>query len=226
MKKSSLIILAGIFAVIITMAAADLKLKKEYDTKNIKEYLVYKTLPPFHYIKDDFKSKRTYEWYVCNIRSDKKYGVGIGFILGNRLEFVVKNDTLFIQKPADAPINDVVYRVPVTIFTGPLKGVSARSCQMTVAGKMADSMMAFATEKAEIKFEHLVTNSLSVETDKAANVTISATDTLNNLHLQLRSTSSFIANNVFIANKTLQLSDSASLKLSGRSLENFGVKKN
>ena len=226
MKKSSLIILAGIFVVIIAMATADLKLKKEYDTKNIKEYLIYKTLPPFHYIKDDFKSKRTYEWYVCNIRSDKKYGVGISFTVGHRLEFVVKNDTLFIQKPVDASINDVVYGIPITIFTGPLKGVSARSCQMTVAGKMADSMMAFATEKAEIKFEHLVTHSLEVETDKSAAVTISATDTLPTLHLLLRSTSSFIANNVFIANKYLQITDSASLKLSGRSLENFGVKRN
>ncbi len=226
MKKSSLIVLAGILAAIITLAAADLKLKKEYATNNIKEYLVYKDLLPFHYIKDDFKSVRTYEWYVCNIRSDKKYGVGIGFALGNRLEFVVKNDTLFIQKPANAAINDVVYGIPVTIFTGPLRGVSARSCQMTVTGKMEDSMMAFATEKAEIKFEHLLTNSLSVETEKAASVSISATDTLKNLHLQLRSTSSFTSNNVFIANKTLQLNDSASLKLSGRSLENFGVKKN
>ena len=97
---------------------------------------------------------------------------------------------------------------------------------MTVDGKMADSMMVFATEKSEIKFEHLITRSLAVETDKSAVVTISATDTLQNLNLQLRSTSSFASNNVFIANKYLQLSDSASLKLSGRSLENFGVRKN
>ncbi|MES2328493.1 MAG: hypothetical protein V4539_02755 [Bacteroidota bacterium] len=226
MKKSSLIILAGILAAIITLAAADLKLKKEYDAKNIKEYLIYKPLPPFHYIKDDFNGKRTYEWYICNIRSDKKYGVGIGFVVGNRLEFVVKNDTLFIQKPVDAALNDIVYGLPVTIFTGPLKGVSARVCQMTITGKMDDTIRAVATDKAEIKFEHLVTHSLAVETDKNATVTLSATDTLQNLHLQLRSTSSFTSNNVFIANKILLLGDSASLKLSGRSLDNFGIRKN
>lgn len=226
MKKSSLIILTGILAVVITMAAADLKLKKEYDAKNIKEYLIYKTLPAFHFIKDDFTGKQTYEWYICNIRSAKKSGVGIGYDAEKILSFVVKNDTLFIQKPAGTALNDMAYGLPVTIFTGPLKGVMARTCQMNIDGKMADSISAIATDKAEIKFEHLVTNSLKVDADNTAKVTVSATDTLRNLHVQLRSTSSFIASNVFIINKDLQMSDFASLKLSGRSLENFGVKRN
>ncbi len=226
MKKSSLIVITGILIAMITMAAADLKIKKEYDAKNIKEYLIYKTLPPFHYIKDNYTAKQSYEWYVCNIRSSNKSGVGIGFRAELLFDFVVKNDTLFIQKPAITTFTDIAYGIPLTIFTGPLKGVVAKSCWMNIEGKMADSISAIATDKADIKFEHLATSTLRIDADNTSKVSVSATDSLKNLYVQLRSNSSFTANNVFITNKYLQMTDSASLKLSGKSLENFGVKRN
>jgi hypothetical protein len=225
MKKSSLIVITGILIAMITLAAADLKVKKEYDANNIKEYLIYKALPPFHYIKDNYTGKQVYEWYICNIRSANKSGVGMDFRAELLFDFVVKNDTLFIQKPAFSTFTDIAYGIPLTIFTAPLKGVVARSCWMNIDGKMADSISAIASNKADIKFDHLTTKALRIEADNTSKVSISGTDSLKNLYVQLRSTSSFSANNVFISNKYLQMTDSASLRLSGRSLENFGVKK-
>lgn len=226
MKKSSVIIFAGIFLAIVTLAAANMKLKKEYDKKNIREYLIYNSLPSFHYVKDDFNSNQAEEWYTCNIRSGPKYGVGSGFATEKILSFVVKNDTLFISKPNNLSMINMVWGIPVTIFCGSLKGVTANSCVMTLDGAMADSITITANRRAQVKVQHLQTGYLEVNADNSATVWVGATDSIKSVHIRLKDKSSFAADNVLIGEKTLRLSDSASLKLTGRSLANFGIHPN
>jgi hypothetical protein len=42
-----------------TLAATDLKLKSEYDKKNLVDYMVFTALPVFHYVKDNFTDPAT-----------------------------------------------------------------------------------------------------------------------------------------------------------------------
>jgi hypothetical protein len=96
---------------------------------------------------------------------------------------------------------------------------------MNLSGKMADSIRAIASNKSTISFENLQTHYLKAEADKTARIMISATDTLQNLSLELKSHSNFVANNVYIQKRELQLGDSASLQLTGKSLQTFGIVK-
>ncbi len=226
MKKSSIAALVGLIGAIVTLAAANGKLKSEYEKNNIQQYLAYTELPPFHFVKDNYTGEYTDEWYTCNIISGKQYSIGTSFDVSQQLfSYTVKNDTLLIERKKGTSF-DIAYGVPLIINCGPLKGISARSCNMTVTGKMADSISATAVNKATIKFEHLKTAYLKADADKNASISISATDTLQRLSLQLKSHSSFAANNVYIINRNLQLGDSASLQLSGKSLQTFGIGKN
>jgi hypothetical protein len=226
MKKSFLFVWIGFLGFMIIMVAGDMKLKAEYENRHMKDYLTYTSLPAFHYVKDNFIGKQSWEWYVCNIVSGNKYGVGSGFDISKRILTYVKNDTLFIEKPSDVALNDIAFGVPITVFCGPLKGISALVCKMNITGKMADSLAVSAASKSEMQFLHLSTQYLTITGTDKASITISASDKIPELVLRLKSTSRFTADNVLIENKKLELSDSASLQLTGRSLADFGIKKN
>lgn len=227
MKTSSIIVFAGIAIAIMSMAAANIKLKTDYEKKNIREYVVYTDLPPFHYIKDNFIPKYPQEWYVCDVTQSTKFGVGSGFDNAQELfSYTVKNDTLLIeQKAKSALINDVIYGIPIKIYCGPLKGVVSKIAEMNISGKMADSITAIVTDKGSIRFKHLQTLLLKAEANNKGKISVLETDTLPGLSLHLNSQSAFSADNVVISNKTVRLSDSASLQLVGRSLQTFGLGK-
>jgi hypothetical protein len=226
MKKSIAISLAGLLAAIVTIAAANIKLKKEYDLKNIKEYLAYKTLPVFHHIKDSYNLRQPWEWYVCNVKSAGKSGVGMSYDADGLLAFAVKNDTLFITKPENVSSNYIVFGIPVTIFCDDLRSISTKIANINIQATTADSVKVEALKKTEVKFQHLNAHYLEVTADNAASVSVSSTDTLASLALNLQSTSSFGANNVYIKNSHFLIGDSASLRLSGKSLDNIGIKRN
>jgi hypothetical protein len=64
---------------------------------------------------------------------------------------------------------------------------------------------------------------LMVNASDKASINVSSKDTINQASIQLNGQSSFSANNIVIKQKKLQLGDSASLHLKGRSLKDFGV---
>jgi hypothetical protein len=226
MKKSNLIILAGTLTVFVTFAATNLKLKSEYDKKNLKEYMVFTPLPAFHYIKDNFTSEQDHEQYFCNVSSGDKYGTSVGFFEKDMFDCFAKNDTLFIQKKTDANSIVIINGGPFRIFSGPLKGVFTNAGSMTINGRMADSFLLKTANDSHIRLYHLQTKLLSIDAGQSAGISVMQTDTIPSLQLRLQGRSSFTADNIVILNKKLQLGDSASLVLTGRSLADFGIKKN
>jgi hypothetical protein len=227
MKKSSIIIISGLLCVLIALATSDLKLKTEYVNRNLKGYLQFKSLPPFHYIKDDFTGTQYFEWYHCSIHSSEKYSAGMGYFEKDLLDYYVKEDTLFIRKSPNATVVQFAYGAPITIMAGPgLKGIIAKTGSMLVYGKVADTFSISATDNARVSLSHLHTNQLMIKANGDANLTLQATDTLPSLQLELEGKSAFTNSNMIILKKNIRLGDSASLVLSGRSLADFGIKKN
>src|ERR1700749_1895068 len=98
MKTSTLIATIAIAGSFITVTAANLKLKSEYDRHNLKDAFVNTEVPSFRFIKDLTDSNSLHTG-VFEIRAGKKETPGVAKYYSQEKVFVfrVVNDTLYIE---------------------------------------------------------------------------------------------------------------------------------
>ena len=226
MKKSTVIILAGITGLLATLTAANLKLSSEYKQGKVGSYYTAQMLPVFHNIKELGINEEDLDYYkMITIRQQKdSSAVLYEYYSSLNLIFKVENDTLFIIP--DTKRKKRMNERYLTILCPELKSLSGIRSSFTIDKMKTDSLSLIADKQSQISFTNGQITTLSVVADSLANVSVTSSDTIAYAAIQLKGFSSFKAQDAIILNRKLQLSSGSILSLSGRSLENFGIKKN
>ncbi|MEO8173617.1 MAG: DUF2807 domain-containing protein [Sediminibacterium sp.] len=223
MKKSTLLAAAGIIGAIATLAAVNLKIKSEYNRGNIKNPYTINKLGAFKYIKVVFDStSRNGEVFRINISKGADYSMGTYYSERAKILSWIFNDTLIITNDKLDKEHYSLY--DAVLITAPeLKGIDVTKGSYVV--KKDDSgdfsVTANAESKVDLKLNKI--NTLIVNASGKSSVNVSAKDTIQQANIQLNDKSSLNAYNIIIKEKKLQLSDSSSLLLRGRSIKDFGV---
>jgi hypothetical protein len=225
MKKSFLLVLLAGLIFIVTLAAANMKLKTEYTKGHYVNTDIKTILPSFSYIKEDLNPMMNRD-FRCNIvvlQSDEN-SIAMDSTISDLIDFSVENDTLFLRQSQAATKRGEFFYYPVTVSAKQLKGVIARRNQFSVRQIKVNTLQVTAYGKSRVTFTNITVSNLEAYAEKTAGIKIEHTDSIGNATLTLRDRSFFDAENVVFANKTFNLSDSSSLQLSGKSVASFGVK--
>jgi len=226
MKKSTLIAGIAVIGTFLTLTAANLKLKQEYTAGNIRKPLVEKKLAPFHFIKETLDRRHYYgSGFIVTNRKGLPESLSLNIDDQERLIFEVSNDTLFIKNnPLDKDFR--VLSSTIYINANELKNVIATNGIFNIGQEntVSFSIIAGGISKVDIIVTKL--DNLSIYGSEDAKIIVFASDTIRHASIQMKDNSIFEARDLVIKQKTLQLGNQASLQLTGRSLEDFGVKRN
>ncbi|MES2372368.1 MAG: DUF2807 domain-containing protein [Bacteroidota bacterium] len=223
MKKSTLLAGTAVIGAIATLAAVNLKLKSEYTKGNIKNPYTITKLASFKYIKVVFDSTSRYgEEFKINISKDADYSIGTYYSERAKLVSKVSNDTLIITNdPFD---KDHYSLFDAVIITAPqLVALDVTKGSYVVKQDDTESLSISANNESKVDLKFKKINTLMVNASGKAFINVSTKDTINQANIQLNDLSSFSANNIVIRQKKLQLGDSTTLHLKGRSVKDFGV---
>jgi hypothetical protein len=139
-----------------------------------------------------------------------------------KLVYNVVNDTLVITND---PLDKEHYSLfdAVMINTAELKGISVTKGSYRITQDDTDSFSVTANAKSNVDIRLNKIRLLTIKANSTAVVTVSSKDTISAADIQLDGKSSFNAKNIVIKQKKLQLGDSTTLHLTGRSMKDFGV---
>lgn len=222
MKKSTLIATLAIISAMATLGAVNLKLKSEYHKGNIKDPYTKTTLVGFKYIKVVFDSASNGEEFKINVSKKAESSIATYYSERAKLLYKVSNDTLIISND---PFDEEHYSLydPVIINTPELKAISVSKGTYHINVADTDSLSVNAKEKSGINLNLRKLQWLSVNAAGNVSINVASKDTIGNALIQLADKSSFNAKDIIIRQKKLQLGDSATLHLTGRSIKDFGV---
>jgi len=224
MKRSTLIAIIAVIGAISILAAANLKLKSEYSKGNIKDPYTKTKLAPFKYIKVVFDSSSANgEEFKINVSKAAQPSIATYYSERAKLLFRVSNDTLLISNDSLDKEHTSLFDV-VIISVPELKGISAAKGSYMISDGNTDSLVIKAAGKAVIDLKLNNALFLAVSATDKATINVSSKDTIRGAEIQLADKSSFTAKDILIKQKKLQLSDSATLHLIGRSIVDFGIK--
>ena len=226
MKKSTITILLGITGLLTVHTAANLKLSSHYKLGKIGSYYKAQMLPIFHNIKEVGINEDDWDYYKTIMIRQQKDSSAILYEYYSSLNliFKVENDTLFLIP--DIKGKKRMNERYLTILCPELKSLSSIRSSFTISKMKTDNLLLMADKQSQITFLNGHISTLGVVADSLAIVNVTSSDTISYADIQLKGSSSFLAQDVIILNRKLQLSSSSALSLSGKSLENFGVKKN
>lgn len=223
MKKSTLIATLGAIGAVATLAAANLKLKSEYNKGNIKDPYTKTKLAAFKYIKVVFDSTSANgEEFRINVSKEAEPSIATYYEERAKLVYKVSNDTLIVTND---PFDKEHYSLfdAVIINTPELKAISVTKGSYHINAGNTDSLSVTANKKTGVNLKLNKTHWLTVNASDQASIIVAAKDTIGEAMIQLADKSSFSAKDIIIIQKKLQLGDSTTLNLTGRSMKNFGV---
>jgi hypothetical protein len=223
MKKSTFLAGAAVIGAVATLVTVNLNLKAEYNKGNMKNPYTITKLTAFKYIKVVFDStSRNGEEFKINISKDADYSIGTYYSERTKLISKVSNDTLIITNdPFD---KDHYSLADAVIITAPeLKSMAVTKGSYLVKQDNTESFSVTANKESKVDLKLKKTNLLIVNASDKASINVYSKDTINQASIQLNDKSSFDANYVIIRQKNLQLGDSTTLHLRGRSMKDFGV---
>lgn len=241
MKTSTLIATVAIAGAFVLLTAANLKIKNEYTKGNLKDAFVKRPLASFRFIKDNTDSSTLKKGrFDITVANGNKPGVSSYYDEKSVYLFTVSNDTLYIttdQANKDLYNNGAL----IIISTNQLNKLDVAQGSFSVSSSNRDSLSVIAGERSDISIKissvqelmaldkekrkfSLPPASLSIVAKGRARVSLETKDTLNNVSIRLDDKSTFIARDVVMKHRKLQLGNQANLQLSGRSIENFGLK--
>ncbi|MES2004619.1 MAG: hypothetical protein V4450_08860 [Bacteroidota bacterium] len=222
MKKSTLIAGLAIVGCFAAFAAANLKLKQEYTKGNIQSAFTKSKLAPFRFIKVDFDSTSHFDGdFEITVRKSLQPGLSKYYEEEGKFVYTILNDTLVIQ-------NDPLYKdhnIPmytIKIDAPYLAGIDVTRGRYVINLADSDSLSIIAGRRSSVNLALNKINNLSI-TASDAYISINAVEPIEKAMIQLFGESSLNADNIIIKQKKLVLSKAASLRLSGRSMEDFGV---
>jgi hypothetical protein len=223
MKKSTFLAGAAVIGAVATLAAVNLKIKSEYNKGNIKNPYTITKLAAFKYIKVVFDStSRNGEEFKINISKGADYSIGTYYSERAKLIFKVSNDTLVITND---PFDKDHYSLydPAIITASELKSIDVTKGSYLVIQDNTESFSVTANKESRVDLKLKKTNLLILHASDKASINVASKDTINQASIQLNDKSSLDAKYVIIRQKKLQLGDSATLHLRGRSMKDFGV---
>lgn len=227
MKKSTATVILAFIVCFVTLSAANLKLKKAYDKGEIKTLFITRPLPPFSYVKETL-NEVPFADYRCTIaiKSSTENTSGVDSLSAANVDFNVINDTLFITPSKEAVTTNTPMYSRININATHLKGIIARKNTINFTGGRSgdDSLTVTAFGRSQVNLSNIKTGAISINASGTSKVTIEATDSINNVIVNLKDKSCFSANNVILKSKVLHMSDSCSLQLTGKSIVDFGIK--
>lgn len=223
MKKSTLIATIAALGAVATLAATNLKLKSEYNKGNIKDPYTKTTMASFKYIKVVFDSTSTNgEEFRIKVSKKSESSVATYYSERAKLLYNVSNDTLYISNdPFDKEHNSLYS--PVIISTPELKAINVTKGSYHINADDMDSLSVTAKGKLGINLNLRKLQWLGVNAAGNVSLIVASKDTIASALIQVADKSSFSAKDIIIGQKKLQLGDSATLNLTGRSIKDFGV---
>jgi hypothetical protein len=225
MKTSTLIATLAVTCGIVTITATNLKLKDEYSKGKLQDPYIKKELASFHFIKDmtDTSSLRGGHFEI-HVGKSEGSSVSNYYSITPTFLFEVANDTLYISTDKTSDSRYVNWS-PLIIRTNHLTKIDLNNGDIDLAVADNPDLTITAGKKSNVDVKIFgKMNTLSVFAGNSAAVAISAEDTINKMTVQLNDRSSFNAKDLLIVERSMQLSSRANLQLSGRSIENFGLK--
>lgn len=221
MKKSTLMVTLAVAGVFITLTAANLKLKSEYEKGAIKSALVPEDLASFHYIKTPADSTTVdFVSFEINVDRKNKSSVSRYYYDERHMNFKVVNDTLFIR---NEPGDNTRRMSTVVINTPYLKNIDVMKGRYIIKQAESDSLAVTAGGESSVTMEMGKLNSIRINSMGKSKVVLSATAIINEGWIEVKDRSSFHAKNIVIADKKISVGDSCSILLSGRSVKDFKV---
>ncbi len=225
MKKSFLFAALAILVTICTLTAGNLKLKNEYSSGHIHSPFTTTNLPAFSYVKETLSTAGpTYKSFHIYVKPGQASSVSIYFDRPDVYRYHVINDTLFIDN--DAAQERDYDNLPIYLTCSELKKIIVATGSFSIRESAADSLSIIATSgsRVDIVGDHL--KNIFVEASGKSAISFSGIDTVLHASLSFKDSSNLHISDVVIKEKSLHMDKLTSLLLSGRSVENFGVKKN
>lgn len=226
MKTSTIIATLAVTLGFASLTAANMKLKSEYDKGHLVDPYVKQSLPAFKYIKDltDSSSLKNGRFEI-HVGNKEESSVGNYYAARNSFLFNVKNDTLYItlDKSDGSPYS---HWFPIIFRTKQLESLDVVNGEYVIISDVDSDLSIKATRKSEVEVRAGSIKTLSVLAANTASISVSAKDTIAKMNVRLDDKSTFNAKDLVIGERSLQLSKRSNIELSGRSIENFGVKNN
>lgn len=223
MKKSTLLAIVAIIGTIATLLTINLKLKAEYNKGNMQDPYTKTKLAAFKYIKVVFDSTSANgEEFRINVSKTAEPSIATYYNESAKLVYKVSNDTLFVTNdPFDKEHYSLFDRV--IINTPELKAISVTKGSYQINADHTDSLSVTANKKTGVNLKLNKPHWLTIDASNEASITVTSKDTIGGALIQLTDKSSFTAKDIIIKQKKLQLGDSTTLHLTGRSMKDFGV---
>lgn len=225
MKTSTILITLGIVTSFATLTVTNLQLKKDYDRNQLKDPFVKRAIPSFHYIRNYADSNVLHRGnFQVLIGTSDTAGIATYYAEQEQFHFNVSNDTLNIT--ANPEFKEVFgSRTPVFIYVKDLRGLKTINGEYELKGKDIDSLSIVAEKNADIRLNAEKARAIDALAIHNGEISLSVKDAVGSLHVKLEDESGLYANNVAADRKNIQVSERASIRLKGRSIDNFGLKK-
>lgn len=224
MKTSTLIAILAVTGGFATLTVVNFKLKSEYDKGKFENPYIKKTLPAFSHIKDltDTNTLKNGRFEI-RVGNSEEPGVATYYAARKTYNFDVRNDTLYISldKTDQSPYS---HWLPMIITTKQLESIDVVNGEYRIVSNINADLSIKAVRKAEVDVKAGGLKTLSIAAANTASIGVSAKDSIAAMNIRLDDNSSFNAKDLVIGQRSLQLGKRANLQLSGRSIENFGLR--
>lgn len=221
MKKSTITLLIAITGIFLCFTVVNLKLKSEYNAGRIQSPMKTNILPVFHHIKEiNVFPKETNiqgnSFFVVS-RNDSSALVH-DYYNFEGLTYYVKNDTLYLEQDSIS----MNYK-NIAIYCKELRSIHANISEFTITQNKTDSLLLFTHNTARILYEGIPNNYLKIKIEDQSRIIITSKDTITKANITISQNGSLKAADIYFKEKMIIIKDSATIELSGKSIQNFGV---
>lgn len=220
MKKSNILFIASVMSCLVGITAANIKLKSEYNKKNIASYYKETALPAFHHIKEmAIPDSAGFSLLEINIVAFDSFKLAKTFYadIEENLHYEVINDTLYIkmQKPFTQSIT------PLTIYCNNLQSIEGRHSRIFLNVLESEKLKVIAEHVSFIKMQNCTISQLSVHGKNNSTIVLADKCIIDSgsFHMSDKSILSLYENQ--IGHKEFLLGDDVTLSLKGRIIEEF-----
>lgn len=220
MKKSTLLFIASVLSCVIGITAANVKLKSEYDKKNITSYFKDIPIPPFHHIKEMvIVDSAGFSNLEINISASDTFRLQKTFYddIEKNVHFEVSNDTLYIsmKKPFTQGYTSL------NILCNNLQSIEVRHSRIFINNFNARNLQVNTNNVAFLKMQHCEINRLLVQGKNNGSVLIADKCIIDSGFFQMNDKSLLSLDNNEIRYKEFSLSNEATLCLKGALVKEF-----
>ncbi|RYZ45055.1 MAG: hypothetical protein EOP49_25960, partial [Sphingobacteriales bacterium] len=223
MSKGNMIVLTSLLLVAGTLAATHIKLHSIYGNGKIDPGYTTIPLPSFHAVVKLEADKSAIE--NVSIMQAVENNIQVAYNDSAYVRWEVRDDTLFLSKrPLQGQDDDDFnsFRA-LKIGARSLHALDGGGSAVSITDIRTDSLALYTSAEGSLNIKGLVTRKLKLTILDSANASLQGMPALAEFEAHIPGKGTLAADNVVIPTHRLFLSPHASLKLTGSSLERFGV---